>query len=95
MIDVSNPDLDIKGLPTREGVYSAVGLYEPSRPGKIEVRQHQKRGPCCDASDYSNVRDYSQPIPDSVVYTDSWVPVSWTGLTFLSRIGGLPKDGAN
>ncbi|PIZ83899.1 hypothetical protein COX97_00210 [Candidatus Pacearchaeota archaeon CG_4_10_14_0_2_um_filter_05_32_18] len=70
-------------LPTRPGVYLAVGVWCDDEPREIDVYRHPVKGLCCFADDFggggSDVNDKY----------DCHTSVQFTGLEFIERVSSL------
>jgi len=81
----SKKDINEKGLPNREGVYLAKGVWGGNEPTEIDVYSHPIKGLCCFSEDFgsetSGMITYEE--------TDCHVSVQITGLEFISRVRDL------
>ncbi len=80
-------DLDKKGLPNRDGVYLAIGVWGGDEPEEIEVYHHPVKGLCCFQEDFGSA---GTGVDDRY---DCHVSVQCTGLTFVKRVGDLDTRG--
>lgn len=77
-------NLDKKGLPTRGGVYLAIGVFESEEAREIDVYEHKIKGLCCFSGDYGG--EARLGANDD---TDCHVSVQCTGLEFIKRVRDL------
>ena len=79
----SKKDINEKGLPNREGVYLAKGVWGGNEPTEIDVYSHPIKGLSCWADDFGS---RGTGVDDE---TDCHVSVQNTGLEFISRVRDL------
>ena len=84
-MDRNREDIDEEGLPNRNGVYLAKGIWGSDEPKEIEVYVHQIKGLSCWADDYGG------EVTNGITFdeTDCHVSVKNTGLEFISRVRDL------
>jgi len=79
-------DLDEKRLPTRGGVYLAIGVDGEDKPSEIDVYNYPpKGGLCCFRHDYGGGPTGAND------ETDDHISVQFTGLEFIKRVGDFRK----
>lgn len=77
--------LDENGLPTRSGVYLAIGVWQDLEPKPIDVYRHPVKGLCCFSEDFG-----SGGTGQDDRY-DCHVSVQFSGLEFIQRIRGFRR----